>query len=54
MTVGRITLQRTPVNRETMPESEWPKLVPPARIASVVAFLCSDRSSAINGAEIRV
>jgi NAD(P)-dependent dehydrogenase (short-subunit alcohol dehydrogenase family) len=48
------TVIDTPVNRETMPESEWPKLVPPGRIASVVAFLCSDRSSAINGAEIRV
>ena len=44
----------TPANREAMPESEWHKLVPPQRIASVVAFLCSDRSSAINGAAIPV
>jgi NAD(P)-dependent dehydrogenase (short-subunit alcohol dehydrogenase family) len=44
----------TKANREAMPESEWHKLVPPTRIASVVAFLCSDRSSAINGAEIPV
>ena len=44
----------TPANREAMPESEWGKLVPPARIAAVVAFLCSDRSSALNGAAIPV
>ena len=44
----------TPANREAMPESEWDKLVPPARIAAVVAFLCSDRSSAINGAAVPV
>jgi len=44
----------TPANREAMPESEWGKLVPPARIAAVVAFLCSDRSSAINGAAVPV
>jgi NAD(P)-dependent dehydrogenase (short-subunit alcohol dehydrogenase family) len=48
------TLIDTPANRSAMPESQWPKLVPPARIAAVVAFLCSDRSSAINGAEVRV
>jgi NAD(P)-dependent dehydrogenase (short-subunit alcohol dehydrogenase family) len=44
----------TPANREAMPESEWHKLVPPGRIAAVVAFLCSDRSSAINGAALPV
>jgi len=44
----------TPANREAMPEREWHKLVPPARIAAVVAFLCSDRSSALNGAAIPV
>lgn len=44
----------TPANREAMPESEWGKLVPPARIAAVVAFLCSDASAAINGAEVKV
>jgi NAD(P)-dependent dehydrogenase (short-subunit alcohol dehydrogenase family) len=48
------TMIDTKANRDAMPESEWHKLVPPARIASVVAFLCSDRSSAINGAEIPV
>jgi NAD(P)-dependent dehydrogenase (short-subunit alcohol dehydrogenase family) len=44
----------TPANREAMPESEWHKLVPPERIASVVAFLCSDASSALNGAALPV
>ena len=48
------TMIDTKANREAMPESEWHKLVPPERIAAVVAFLCSDRSSAINGAEIPV
>jgi NAD(P)-dependent dehydrogenase (short-subunit alcohol dehydrogenase family) len=48
------TMIDTKANREAMPESEWYKLVPPQRIASVVAFLCSDRSSAINGAQIPV
>jgi NAD(P)-dependent dehydrogenase (short-subunit alcohol dehydrogenase family) len=44
----------TPANREAMPEAEWGKLVPPARIASVVAFLCSEDSAAINGATLPV
>ena len=48
------TMIDTQANRDAMPESEWYKLVPPERIASVVAFLCSDRSSAINGAQIPV
>jgi NAD(P)-dependent dehydrogenase (short-subunit alcohol dehydrogenase family) len=48
------TMIDTTANREAMPPSERHKLVPPQRIASVVAFLCSDRSSAINGAEIPV
>jgi NAD(P)-dependent dehydrogenase (short-subunit alcohol dehydrogenase family) len=48
------TMIDTPTNREAMPASEHHKLVPPQRIASVVGFLCSDRSSAINGAAIPV
>ena len=48
------TMIDTPANRTAMPASEHHKLVPPQRIASVVAFLCSDRSSAINGAAIPV
>jgi len=48
------TMIDTKANRDAMPASEHHKLVPPERIASVIAFLCSDRSSAINGAEIPV
>ena len=43
----------TPANRAAMPESEHHKLVPPERIADVIAFLCSDDSAAINGAVLR-
>ncbi len=44
----------TPANRAAMPESEHHKLVPPERIANVVAFLCSDASGAITGQAIGV
>ena len=44
----------TPANRAAMPESEWHKLVPPEQIASVIAFLCSEASAAINGAAVPV
>ena len=44
----------TPANRAAMPESEHHKLVPPERIASVVAFLCDDASAAITGAAVPV
>ena len=44
----------TPANRAAMPESEHHKLVPPQRIAGVIAFLCSDQSAAINGAALGV
>jgi NAD(P)-dependent dehydrogenase (short-subunit alcohol dehydrogenase family) len=44
----------TPANREFMPENEWHKLVPPQRIAEVVAFLCADASLALNGAALPV
>jgi NAD(P)-dependent dehydrogenase (short-subunit alcohol dehydrogenase family) len=48
------TLIDTQANRDAMPEAEHHKLVPPQRIASVVAFLCSDSSSAITGEALRV
>jgi NAD(P)-dependent dehydrogenase (short-subunit alcohol dehydrogenase family) len=44
----------TPANRESMPQDEWHKLVPPERIAEVVAFLCADASVALNGAALPV
>jgi NAD(P)-dependent dehydrogenase (short-subunit alcohol dehydrogenase family) len=44
----------TPANRAAMPASEHHKLVPPARIAHVVAFLCDDASAAITGAAVAV
>lgn len=48
------TMIDTPANREAMPPSEHGKLVPPARIAKVVAFLCDDASAAVNGAAVPV
>jgi NAD(P)-dependent dehydrogenase (short-subunit alcohol dehydrogenase family) len=44
----------TPANRAAMPESEHHKLVPPERIAQVIAFLCSDDSAAVNGQTVGV
>lgn len=44
----------TPANRAAMPESEHHKLVAPARIAKVVAFLCGEDSAAVNGAIVPV
>jgi len=44
----------TPANRESMPESSWGKLVPPARIAELILWLCSPESAALNGAELPV
>ena len=48
------TMIDTPANRAAMPESEWEKLVPPERIAKVIAFLVSEDSAAINGAAVPV
>ncbi len=44
----------TPANRESMPESAWGRLVPPARIAELILWLCSPESAALNGVELPV
>ncbi len=44
----------TPQNREAMPTADFSKWVSPESIANVIAFLCSDEASAINGAAIPV
>jgi NAD(P)-dependent dehydrogenase (short-subunit alcohol dehydrogenase family) len=44
----------TPANREAMPPEEHHKLTPPADVAAVIRFLCSDESRATNGAAIPV
>jgi NAD(P)-dependent dehydrogenase (short-subunit alcohol dehydrogenase family) len=42
----------TPANRQSLPEKLLQRAVTPAQIAEVIAFLCSDASSAITGAAI--
>lgn len=42
----------TPANRRTMPEKLLQKAAPPSKIASVIAYLCSDAADAITGAAI--
>jgi NAD(P)-dependent dehydrogenase (short-subunit alcohol dehydrogenase family) len=44
----------TPVNRQSLPEKLTVKAVPPAEIAAVIAFLCSDAAQAITGTAIPV
>ena len=44
----------TPGNRASQPEADYSKWVPPAEIASVIRFLCSEDSSPTSGAEIPV
>ena len=44
----------TPQNRAAMPAADYAKWVAPEAIANVIAFLCSEAASAINGAAIPV
>lgn len=44
----------TPANRESMPDSDWDKWVPPEEIARVIRFLVSDESRPTSGAAIPV
>jgi NAD(P)-dependent dehydrogenase (short-subunit alcohol dehydrogenase family) len=45
------TMIDTPANRAANPDA---KMTPPAEIASVIRFLCSDESAALNGAVLPV
>ena len=44
----------TPANREAMPDADFAKWVKPAQIASAMAFLISDASSAVSGDSLTV
>ena len=44
----------TPANRASQPDADHSRWVPPAEIARVVRFLCSDESAPVSGAEIPV
>lgn len=44
----------TPANRESMPDSDWSKWVPPEEIARVIRFLISDDSKPMSGAAVPV
>jgi NAD(P)-dependent dehydrogenase (short-subunit alcohol dehydrogenase family) len=44
----------TPANRAAMPPEQHASLTPPAEIAAVIRFLCSDESVATTGAAIAV
>jgi NAD(P)-dependent dehydrogenase (short-subunit alcohol dehydrogenase family) len=44
----------TPANRESMPESDFSRWVPPAQIASVIRFLVSEDSKPTSGAAVPV
>ena len=44
----------TPANRDSMPNSDWSKWVPPEQIAQVIASLCSDDFAPTSGAAVPV
>jgi NAD(P)-dependent dehydrogenase (short-subunit alcohol dehydrogenase family) len=44
----------TPANRASQPDADHSLWVPPAQIAQVVRFLCSEESAPISGAEVPV
>ena len=44
----------TPANRDSMPDADWSKWVPPAEIARVIRFLVSEESRPISGAAVPV
>jgi len=44
----------TPANRRSMPNADFDRWVTPARIATVVRFLCEDGATAVSGAHVPV
>jgi NAD(P)-dependent dehydrogenase (short-subunit alcohol dehydrogenase family) len=44
----------TPANRESMPDSDWSKWVPPEQIARVIGALCSNDFAPTSGAAVPV
>jgi NAD(P)-dependent dehydrogenase (short-subunit alcohol dehydrogenase family) len=44
----------TPANRASQPDADHSRWVPPAEIAQVVRFLCSEESAPVSGAEVPV
>ena len=44
----------TPANRESQPDADWSKWVPPQQIAKVVRFLVSEESAPTSGAAVPV